>query len=367
MRTGKTTTFLLIDWCLGSSRHPEHPELERVTAALLEVDLRGRGYVIARPLFGDGASVQIHACSLAAMQEPHQVTKRPVGPPGDENSLSAYLVGLCGLAGSTIRRRPTAADSETFALSFRNLSWLAYLPADRLEGHRLLHEDRPQDRMHQHRQTLDIVFGVADEALAQATARLNAAKAQVTNLKGEIRAVERFLGEDIPTRDELAQRRVRSETLREELNVQLAELDASMRAADSYPQRLREEAFRANETAREASVRLRDRRTLLDRLSPLRHQYSEELKKLNFVQEARQVIDPLPVVRCAVCSNALDAPGVNRGGCELCGQTSPAAPPEATVDLKSEVRSVEARLRELTAYIADKCIPGSFRLKRFIA
>lgn len=353
MRTGKTTILHLIDWCLGASRHPEHDQLQRVTAALLEVDLAGHTHVIARHMFGDSGFVQLHSSGLTTLAEPHEVRKMPVGPASEEDSLSAYLVDLCGLAGSAIRRRPSAADSDTFALSYRNLSWLAYLPSDRLEGHRLLHEDRPQDRMHQHRQTLDIAFEVADETLAQATARFNAARLRITNLDDEIRAVERFLGDEIPTSGDLADRQEALRSEATELRAQRDEIDASVRAADSYPAQLRERVFEASASARDATVRLRDRRTLIERLAPLRHQYAEELKKLNFVQEARQVLDPLPVVRCPVCSSDLLAPGVSAGTCELCGQSPPAAAADAEVDLSSEVRSVEARLKELAAYINE--------------
>ena len=353
IRTGKTTVLRLIDWCLGAGRHPEHPQLERVTAALLEVDLHGRPHVIARQLFSDATFVQLHATALRGLGEPHGVTKMPVGPPSDSDSLSAFLVDLCGLSGSMIRRRPSADDSETFALSYRNLSWLAYLPVDRLEGHRLLHEDRPQDRMHQHRQTLDIAFDVADAALSRAIARLNAAKLKVASLDTEIRAVERYLGDDLLTREEIEQRRAKSQKQQDDLEAKLAAIDAGIRASDSYPERLRQRAFEASSAARQISIRLRDRRTLLARLAPLRHQYSDELKKLNFVQEARQVLDPLPVVRCPVCASALNAPGIQHGTCELCGQVPPPAPEDAAVDLSSEVRSVEARLRELSNYIAE--------------
>lgn len=353
MRTGKTSALLLIDWCFGAGRHPEHPELERVTAALLEVDLRGRTHVIARHLWGDTGFVQVHASSLAGLAEPHGVVKRDIGPAGDDESLLAYLVDVCGLAGSTIRRRPTADDSEANPLSYRNLSWLAYLPADRLEGHRLLHEDRPQDQMQQHRQTLDIAFDVADAALSQATARLGAAKSKVAGLETEIRTIERFLGDEIRTRDELQRTTSAQEAEYERLAGRLREMDQSIRATDNFPRQLRAAAEAASREARKLGTRLRDRQTLLERLTPLRQQYSEELRKLNFVQEARQVLDPLPVVVCPVCASPLPAPGVAHGTCELCGQTPPAAPEDAAIDLSAEVRSVEARLRELGTYIGE--------------
>lgn len=353
MRTGKTSLLAFIDWCFGDSDHPEHPQFAELTAALLEVDLRGETHVIVRRLFDDSSAVQVHRCSLSDMRKPHAVSKRSVSLPSDPESLSAYLVEVCGLSGSRIRRRPSAADSETTALSYRNLSWLSYLPSRRLENHVLLHEDRPQDKLHQHRQTLDIVFDVADENLGQATARLNAAKARVASLENQISAVRKFFGDQLIPRTEIQSALVEMEGRLAGLDARLSTIDEAVRAKDSYPDELRAALARSSDRARELSVQLRDRRTLISRLSPLRHQYAEELKKLNFVQEAQQVLDPIPVTRCPVCSSGLKAPGLDHGVCELCGQTPEPSESEGQIDLSSEIRSVQARLRELIAYIAE--------------
>jgi hypothetical protein len=353
MRTGKTSLFSFIDWCLGDSEHPDHPQFADLTTALLEIDFRGERQVIARRLFDESSAVQIHRCSLAEISKPHAVSKHPVSLPSDPESLSALLVEACGLSGSKMRRRPSAADSETTALSYRNLSWLSYLPSRRLEDHVLLHEDRPQDKMHQHRQMLDIVFDVADENLSQATARLNAAKARVKALESQISAVEKFLGDQLTPRSEIQSAMKEQEDQTSGLASRLAAIDETIRAEDSYPQELRAELADSSEQARALSIKLRDRQTLLARLAPLRHQYAEELKKLNFVQEARRVLDPIPVTRCPVCTSALVSPGVQHGVCDLCGQEPEPAQEGEAIDISSEIRSVQSRLRELIAYIRE--------------
>jgi len=207
--------------------------------------------------------------------------------------------------------------------------------------------------MHQHRQTLDIVFEVADENLSQATARLNAAKTRVKGLESQISAVEKFLGDKISPKSELQKAVVEQESRLSELELRLAAIDESIRAADGYPQELRAELAASSDRARDLSVKLRDRQSLLTRLSPLRHQYAEELKKLNFVQEAGQVLDPIPVTRCPVCTSALSAPGVQHGACDLCGQEPGPPVDDAAIDISSEIRSVRSRLRELVAYIEE--------------
>jgi outer membrane murein-binding lipoprotein Lpp len=353
MRTGKSSLLGFIDWCLGDSKHPDHPHFSTLTMAMLEVDLNGKRRVIARRLFDEKSSVQLHSCGLSDLRAPHAVAKHPVSLPSDPESLSAVLVQACGLDGSVVRRRPSAADSETNSLSYRNLSWLSYLPSRRLNDHVLLNEDRPQDKMHQYRQTLDLAFGVSDDALNQVAARLSAAKARVSSLDSQITAVERFLGNQFEENRNLEDERTQSETRITELEGRLSEIDRDIRAADSFPEELRQRAAEASEHAAEIGRRVRDRRGLLKRLAPLRHQYVEELRKLNFVQEAGQILDPLPVVRCPVCSSALEAPGISHGSCELCGQSPKPDGDDTTLDLSAEVRSIESRLRELTAYIAE--------------
>lgn len=353
MRTGKTSLFGFIDWCLGDSKHPDHPQFAGLTVALLEADLRGERRVLARRVFDDSSAVQIHHCGLGELMKPHSVVKYPVTLPSDPESLSAYLVEICGLDGSLIRRRPSAADSETMALSYRNLSWLSYLPSRRLEDHVLLHEDRPQDKMHQHRQTLDIVFDVADENLSQATARLNAAKNRVSSLDSQIKAVQRFLGDTVIPKAEIDEAISNEEAEAGRLSERLLRLDETIRAEESFPDELRSRASDALDQVTRISVEMRARKSLLGRLTPLRNQYVEELKKLNFVHEAQQVLDPIPVTRCPVCSSGLDAPGLDLGTCQLCGQHPETSSPDKPIDVGAEIRSVQTRLRELIAYMAE--------------
>ena len=56
--TGKSSVLEFIDFCLGASSHPKHPEVQRqVRSALLEVELSGEVFVIERALAtGPGAA-----------------------------------------------------------------------------------------------------------------------------------------------------------------------------------------------------------------------------------------------------------------------------------------------------------------------
>ena len=65
--TGKSSILELIDWCLGASDHPKHPEIAKTArSALLELDLRDAVAVIERPLFTTRAYATVHYTSLEA-------------------------------------------------------------------------------------------------------------------------------------------------------------------------------------------------------------------------------------------------------------------------------------------------------------
>ena len=47
--TGKTTILDFVDYCLGASEHPRHPEImPKIRSATLEVELSGAPYLIER-------------------------------------------------------------------------------------------------------------------------------------------------------------------------------------------------------------------------------------------------------------------------------------------------------------------------------
>jgi hypothetical protein len=356
-RTGKTSVLQFIDYCLGDSRHPTQRQFEQhVIAAMLEVSLNGRRHVIVRRLFEDKATVQIHATSLAQFAQAHAVEKRPVGPPGDPESLSALLLEQVGLDGISVKEAPTDPKSKRKALSFRNVSWLAYLPSRRLDNHTLLHEDRPSSDLHTYRQLLEIVFGVADERVRLAEAQLKETSDKVSRLRSEVRTIESFIDEAPATLDALDQQLAANDAARQQLAAQLAAVETQMRASEDYPSTLRQALQDASEHATRVTIELRDATTLRERLGPLRAQYGEDLKKLNFLQESGRLLNPLPVLLCPVCLNDLDDPHIEAGTCQLCGKTvgdRDHAEEADAVDVSKEIRATRASLSELNKYFAE--------------
>ena len=77
--TGKTSVLELIDYCLGASRHPRHPEIQRqARSALLEVELSGETNVIERPRFSTEQLAYVHRCSMDDLSRPHAKDRRVI-------------------------------------------------------------------------------------------------------------------------------------------------------------------------------------------------------------------------------------------------------------------------------------------------
>jgi hypothetical protein len=349
--TGKTSVLELIDYCLGASRHPRHPEIQRqARSGLLEVELSGEANVIERPLFSTEQLAYVHRCSMDDLDRPHAKERRVIDPPGAPNSLSMLLLEHCGLAGLSLKQAPTRADSPVDPLSFRNLMWLAFLPNQRLDNRQLLHEHFYVEE-HKLRQVIEIIFDVHDEQLAKLGEALDAAGEQRRALLAEIESLERFLSdEDVPERIEAVAALAELESQEQQLATRLAEVSATMRARTEFADEVRRDFAARASAARQAAAVVRDRETLLKRLLPLRGQYAEDEAKLIFYEEARTLFDPLRIDTCPSCLQRLaESPTIDAGECTLCGQ--PIVSVSEPIDVKTELAAVRARKREIDRYV----------------
>jgi hypothetical protein len=351
--TGKSSVLEFIDYCLGASSHPIHPEVQRqARSALLEVDLSGQIVVLERPLFTPHPAAFVHLCSLDEMDGPHGKVRRPLAPPGDPDSLSSLLLDHCGLAGISLKEAPSKADSATDPLSFRDLMWLCYLPNHRLADRQLLHEGSYMENL-KLRQVIEVVFGVHDDQLAKLGDSVAAAREHGRALRAEIKSLEAFLQEQgIKTPDELRQQLQAISAETASVAARLEQLVQQMKASSTFADELRTEHSASQRRTAEVSTRVRDRDTLLRRLLPLRGQYAEDEKKLIFYGEARTLFDPLRVVVCPSCLQALpEAAAIKDGHCSLCGQD--VIPSSETFDVSAELSALRLRKRELDKYVTE--------------
>jgi hypothetical protein len=352
--TGKTTVLEFVDYCLGSSRHPRHLEIERhVRAALLEVEIDGTVMVIERATFTTEQMATVHRCALSELDESHTMERRLLSPPGGPNSLSSFLLAATGMQGMQLREAPTQAQSATDPLSFRDLMPLCFITNQRLDNKNLLLEGQHM-RALKLRQVIEIVFDIYDDQLAVMGDQLERLEQERRDLAAELAALDTFLREnDVPGRLQLNALAAQLETQLVGARTRLDELSSRMRAATAYASEARAAYGALRQASGEAAARVRDRETLLRRLLPLRGQYAEDERKLIFFQEAEQLFDPLRVRVCPACMQDLPSPvEVQAGGdCSLCHQHIAAA--EEPVDIGAERNAVRARLQAIERYIED--------------
>ena len=352
--TGKTSVLEFIDYCLGSSRHPKHIEIQRhVRSALLEVDIDGEISVIERPTFASDQFATVHRCSLDQLGEPHARERRPVETPGDPNSLSTFLLSAIGLEGMQLKQAPTQAQSAVDPLSFRDVMPLCFLTNQRMDNKNLLLEGQHMRNL-KLVQVIEVLFGVYDDQIAAMGKQLDVFEQERRDLAAEIIALETFLAEnDVPGGLELDAQAAEVKQRLLEARTQLDALSSRMQAATTYAADARAEYGERRRASGEAAARVRDRETLLRRLLPLRGQYAEDERKLVFFQEADQLFDPLRVRVCPACMQELPKPvEIEAGGtCSLCNQHIPVQ--QEPVDIAAERAAVRARLQAIDRYIED--------------
>jgi len=326
--TGKTTILEFVDYCLGASDHPRHPEImPKVRAATLEVELSGSPYLIERAVGEPSTFAYICAGRLdEAGAAPPQ--RRPLRPAGHPDSLSSLLLSHCKLEGVRLRDTLTNDESDTDPLSFRDLMWLCFLPNERLDDKNLLFENAPMKHL-KLRQVVDVVFDVHDDHSVELGRRIRALEVDLAAARVAHRVTEQIVDEQqLGGRAELEAMHRGAKTELSESGQAIADLDAQARADTTFAADLRERHRLAADEARRAAALLHDRETQLQRMTSLRATYAEDVSKLTMLIEADRLFEPM----------------------------RPAADddnPAGTLDVGAELRSARARLHELTEYLAE--------------
>jgi hypothetical protein len=345
--TGKTTILEFIDYCLGASDHPRHPEvMPKVREAILEVDLSGVTYLIERPVGEPSAAAFVR---LGRLDEPPAgpVERRPLRPAGSPNSLSSLLLAHCkldgvrlrdggapgppepdgpldGAAEPDVRRAGPGEDKRsrgptTDPLSFRDLMPLCFLANERLDSKNLLFESNHAKHL-KLRQVVDVIFDVHDDRAVELGSRIKEFDVRLTAARGAYEIAREILAEQQPG-DPAELRRVRAEAVAELAAVEraLAALDQRARASTGYSEDLRERHHEAATRAGQAYGAVRDQETGLNRLISLRTQYADDVSKLTMLVEAHRIFDPLRVRTCPACLTPLAwPPAVDGGACTMC-------------------------------------------------
>ncbi|WP_338684002.1 hypothetical protein QD712_26020 [Streptomyces acidiscabies] len=392
--TGKTTILEFVDYCLGAAAFPQHPEVvDAVKVAQLSIeanvpveldgddsdigpDTARLGYarqrfLIQRSIEGSSKDVLIFAGDLDQVE---QVAPRVVSSDSSANeSISKFLLGLCGLDGIKLRVAPTKPDSATHQLSFRDTAPLWFLPNTRLDNKNLIYEHAPH-KANKLRQVVDIVFDVFDEGRAALAGQVAELQEQLRGERKGIDALRRFIREQgVPGPVELESSKEQAQARRTQAILRLSSVDDEARELTTFAEEARRAYLEKEERARQVAGKTRERETLLRRLAPLRAQYADDLKKLTLLKEAKRLFDPLSVTVCPACASALGDVSIINGRCTLCRTAVPHLEHEALssanggahsnesvngaaageeFDVSKELNSTKRRLNELNDYIA---------------
>ncbi|MDQ7907234.1 DNA recombination protein RecN [Phytohabitans sp. ZYX-F-186] len=350
--TGKTTVLEFIDYCLGASDHPRHPEvMPRVRSAALEVDLSGAPHVVERTVGEPSTWATVRSGRL---DEQGEVAKRrPLRPAAHPSSLSSLLLSYCKLEGIHLRDAPDPAGSPADPLSFRELMWLCLLLGDRLDGD-LLFERQPVRHLTL-RQVVDVVFDVHDDRPLRLGRQIReleerAAAARVAYAAAQELVEEQSLG-DTALLDAAREGAMAEQAA---ADAELAELDRRTLAAAGFADELRDRYRQAVEAAEEAVTAVRDGETQLRRMLPLRVQYADDVSKLTMLSEAEEVFEPVRLTACPVCHTVpATTPAIAEGRCGLCQTELPAEPSGAAPDVGAELAAAKTRLAELTRWVEE--------------
>lgn len=339
-QTGKTSVAEFILYCLGGSAHPNHPEiLSAVGAALLECSLASQTTTIERGVTGKPSSfASVWEAAIGNAQDAQEL-RLSVEPPNDPAGLSQFILSSFGLDNIQLPVSPSKQDSDTHILSIKDVFRILWVPNEHLDSKNLLYEQSNYMIRQKLEQLIDVVFDVHDAEGAQLAARLRSATAAAREAQTHARSLRDVVSQEYP--EGALSLELTSATSAQQLSRLEAELVSLDETADtSMEGDLRSALQEAENAARDTRLRVRNRRSLIDRLTALRSQYADDARKLIFLKEAERVFDPLMVTTCPACFNALDsAPRLLDGHCSLCG--SAVQPTQTALTLGSTIRMAD--------------------------
>lgn len=361
-QTGKTTVAEFIRYCLGGQAHPQHSEVARtVRSAAVQVRLAGERYTIERSATGPASAF----ASVWDERLDHLLGSKElrlaIEPPSDPDSLSQFLLEACGLQGVALPVAPTQEDSESHALSIRDLFKLVWLPNERLDSKNLVLESN-YAVARKFRQTVDAVFGIDDADGVAAAAQLRLARQNLREAESVTRSMRALVSEQFPEGAATLEMQLADLNRQvDELQAELSSIDRSQAAQGGELRQLRVQLQARQLESQRAWGRVRDRESLLDRLGSLRSQYIDDQRKLAFLAEAERLFDPLHVSVCPSCLSELgEEPTIHDGHCSLCGSIFVDEADRLSVEaesasspvnvLRAELRATNRRLKEATDY-----------------
>lgn len=353
MSTGKTSILEFINYCFGSQNHPRHMEIrKKAIAVFLEININHQKITIFRNLFSDVTKATIHECSIADLDSFHTSHEVQISQIPDKESISSYILKKIGLWGIALQESPTQTSSGRDLLSFRDLMWYCFLPNKRLDNENLLFEDAHYMKRIKLQQVFDVIFEVHSGTKVNFAYQIKTLEQEIAQLNKEIYILQKFLKENkLPPIDEIESKISHLEKISSDAQNKFEEINSKLRGESDVAKKIRDLIIHYELKIGELLSQKRDRETLLERLSPLQGQYSEDIRKLHFLKEAKVILNPLGLAKCPCCLNEINEIETYQK-CFLCGKELEISPSES-FNIDNEIVTVERKLKDLKKYIKD--------------
>jgi len=351
--TGKTTVLEFIDYCFGAKEHPQHPEIRRkAMAVFLEIEINNQIITIFRNLFSDTTKATIHECPIEEVNSIHVSHEVQVFQTKDKDSISSYILEKLGLFGISLQESPTQNSSDRDSLSFRDLMWYCYLPNKRLDNENLLFEDKHFMIRIKLKQVFNVIFEVHSGIQVDLAFQIKKLEQNISLLNNEIETLRKLFKENkLPSKDEIDKKIFELEKVSRDAQNKFDDINSKLRGESDVAKKFRDRIIQIELKISELLSQKRDRETLLERLSPLQGQYSEDIKKMNFLKEAKAIINPLGLIQCPYCLNSINE-NDNPHTCFLCGKEIN-NPPSDSFNIDNEIHTVERKLKDLKKFIKE--------------
>jgi DNA repair ATPase RecN len=352
--TGKSSILDFIDYCLGAGGHPKYQEIQRKgRAAFLEIEINGETFVIERQLFSTRQKAQIHFCDISTIELDHEFIEVSSVQKREEESISSFILSKINLWNIPLKESPAKDSSDIDIMSLRDVLWFSYLKRDRIAGSNLLFEDNHMKAI-KLRQVFDVLFGLHSNRLAFLSSEISRLGEKIQKKGDQVNILLEFTySQEIPELEELEEQKKK---LNQDIlgkRADLDEIDSEISGKSGLASGLRQEVLRLQSKLQQMRVKKRNYEKTLQRLIPLRGQYSEDISKLHFLKEAKRIIDPLGISTCPICLSSLDKRDSRAGFCPLCGERLPVMIEEEDIDVSREIRTIERKLRELGSYVEE--------------
>lgn len=352
--TGKTSILELIDYCFGDTDHPKYPELAKnTTTALLEIEIGEETFTIERQLFSTRKMTNIHFCGISELKSDHKLVEVHSKQKKGEESISSFILSKIGLKGVRLKEAPTQKVSGIDIMSFRDVMWLCYLERTRVAGANLLFEKTHMKAI-KLRQVAEVIFDLHSDRLTILSGELKIIQEENQEKQRTEKTLQRFVdSQGMLTLEELSEKK--EKLIQESLAKKkaLAQIDAKLSGSSEVAKGLRKEVLDFRAKLQEIRTDKRSNEKLLQRLTPLRAQYHEDILKLNFLTRARKLINPLSIVCCPVCLSDLDASAEGDELCPLCRKKIKLVDSDMPTDVSKEIRIINRKLNELNTYIGE--------------